>query len=97
MAYDEAKEQIYYKFSAETLQMTADEYLQELITFLNLTKQYKPQTILGEMQEFQFSIPPSVQEWVGQYLFPAYQAIGMKKIAMILTQEFIPSLPNAVF
>ena len=72
--------------------MSSNEYIEELQVFIDLVKKHKPIRVLGDMVDFNFTITPQIQEWLNENLFPVYQEIGFKKIAILLSKGFFQSL-----
>lgn len=92
VVWDEANEMFEYVFNEKTVNMTVKQYVAELTVFINLVKKYKPKRVFGDMVNFMLAIPPDTQEWVNANLFSVYHEIGFKKIAILLSEEFIASL-----
>ncbi len=90
--WNQSKDLFHYVFNQQTAHMTATEYINELKIFIKLVKQHRPKYVLGDMIEFGFVITPDIQEWINENLFTVYQEIGFKKIAILLSKEFIASL-----
>ncbi len=86
--FDKEKELFHYVFHATTGSMTAEEYLEELKSFIDLVKKHRPKKVLGDMINFGFVITPDIQEWVNKHLFEVYWEIGFKKIAILLAKSF---------
>jgi hypothetical protein len=85
--WNEEKSLFHYIFNASTAQMTKEQYIDELKTFITLVKSYRPKKVFGDMSNFMFTISPDVQEWVNENLFPVYASIGFKKIAIMLSSD----------
>ncbi len=92
ISFDAQNHFLHYIFNENTSQMTNEEYIKELKIFISLVQQYQPQKNLGNMLSFFFIIIPEIQEWINENLFPLYQTVGLKKLAILLSKEFIAAL-----
>lgn len=92
VSYHQENQLFYYVFNETTESMSAEEYIDELKVFIELVRTHKPTRVLGHMVDFKFAITPDIQEWVNNNLFSVYQEIGFKKIAILLSKEFIAAL-----
>ncbi|NJL11628.1 MAG: STAS/SEC14 domain-containing protein [Microscillaceae bacterium] len=92
VCWEAPQELFYYVFNEQTSDMCAEEYIDELRAFIRLVKKYQPRYVLGDMVDFGFVITPDIQEWVNENLFTVYQEIGFKKIAILMSKEFVASL-----
>jgi hypothetical protein len=54
--------------------------------FAKVLEKYKPQTILTDSSKATYTIMPELQEQMNQLTAPVYQKIGLKKMAVILSQ-----------
>ncbi len=90
--FDSESKLFHYVFNAQTEFMTADGYIDELKTFIQLIEEHKPIKVLGDMIDFKFMITPDIQAWVAEHLFTVYEEIGFQKIAILLSEEFIAGL-----
>jgi hypothetical protein len=92
ISHDQANQLFHYVFGANTQYMSSEEYISELQVFIDLVKKHEPKRVLGDMVDFNFTITPQVQEWINEKLFPVYQQVGFKKIAILLSKGFFQSL-----
>jgi len=89
---DPSKQMFHFSYSEDTFNMQPAEYIDSLKDFIKLIYQHTPKFILGDMVDFQFIITPDIQEWIDGNLFKAYEEIGFKKIALLLSKEYVPKL-----
>ncbi|HAS46587.1 MAG TPA: hypothetical protein DCS93_39255 [Microscillaceae bacterium] len=89
---DPSKQMFYFSYSEDTFNMQSAEYIESLRDFIKLIYQHTPKFILGDMVDFQFIITPDIQQWIDENLFKVYEEIGFKKIALLLSKEYVPKL-----
>ncbi|OJJ22383.1 hypothetical protein BKI52_06790 [marine bacterium AO1-C] len=92
VAHHQTEQMFHYVFNEKTWNMTAEEYLLHLQDFIKIIRKYRPKRILGDMADFNFVIPPELQEWIDQHLFSVYAEIGFEKIAILLSTQYITNL-----
>lgn len=57
-----------------------------------LVKLYQPQYILLDARNFLYVIAPETQTWMDNTLFPEWKKSGMKKIAVLISPDFMTQL-----
>lgn len=72
--------------------MTPDEFKHEMTEYGKLVNLYKPKKELVDTTNFNFTITPELQEWVGNNVFQIYDQVGMKHAALLVSKEFIAQL-----
>ncbi len=50
---------------------------------------YRPKVLLANAKEFYFTINPQMQEWAVKNIFEPYASIGLHKIALVISEDFI--------
>jgi len=71
---------------------TEEEFQEELETQAKLAETYHPKYFLFHSQEFNFTITPTMQEWIDQTIFPRYVKAGVRKFAYIFSSDMISQL-----
>ncbi|TAF67233.1 MAG: hypothetical protein EAZ55_02620 [Cytophagales bacterium] len=78
-------------YNESTYQMSEAAYKQDLEIYCQKLQQYQPSYTLSDMQNFQFTIAPEVQEWVNA-LFGKLQAEGTMNTqvrgAIVMSADF---------
>ncbi len=70
-----------------------DEIFQEEISiWVELIEAYRPKNLIADTQLFVFTIGLEMQEWTSQKVFPRIVSSGVKKFAVIVSQELIAQL-----
>lgn len=87
ISFDKSLDLVHYSFYKTTSTMTKEEYILELKAFIDVVKKYQPAFVLGNMVDFGFIITPDIQTWINENLFSVYAQIGLKKIALLLSNE----------
>lgn len=75
-----------------TKNMIAQEYKQEILNYRDIVVEYRPKKLLANLQAMQFIISPELQEWTNQTVFPQLLAVGLSKVAILLSKEMITDL-----
>lgn len=83
---------LHFIFSSATGDMDVEEYLEELKTYISLTKEYKPLNIYADTREFAFTITPDVQEFIDENILALYSKIGTEKHAVIVSKDLFASV-----
>jgi hypothetical protein len=47
----------------------------------------KPKNILADTLQMGFAIPPSLQEWHNNIIFPVFQSVGLQKLAVLVSRD----------
>lgn len=76
----------------ETEKMTNKEYHDEMQNIGNLVVKHRPEKLLVDARKFNFAISPETQEWIDDKIFTQFLEGGLKKLAMIMSPDFIAQL-----
>lgn len=71
--------------------MSEEEYKADMLNYLKFVEKYKPSSVLINLLDFNFSIVPSLQEWVDKNIATRTIKI-LKNIAMIMPTDFVERL-----
>lgn len=72
--------------------MSEERYKQEISGLIALLEQHKPKKVVGNMKEMFFPISPEIQKWLDENLFACYAKIGLKKLAIILSNDLFTAV-----
>ncbi len=56
------------------------------------TQRYKPSHLLGNAKSYLFTVTPDLQEWSVSNIFEKLEQAGLKKMAMIVSEEIFPQV-----
>ncbi len=76
----------------ESIRMEDGEYRDEIRTIITYVNQHKPQNVIGNMQDMNFTISLETQEWLDANLFAAYTKNGTKKLALVLSKDLFAAV-----
>ena len=79
------------KFSSNTKSMLGQEFKEEMHIFVKMCKKHKPKRELVHLLDMQYMIPPSMQTWMNQEIFPQYENI-IERMAFLLPTEIFTQL-----
>ena len=79
-------------FTPETKNWTDNSYKEQFEEYAKLIREYKPLYIIVDTQNFMFSVIPEIQVWQSNYINPLISEIGVKKIAMLMNDDFITQI-----
>ena len=69
-----------------------EEYTESVYILAGQIEKYKPKKIIVNTKEFKFPIPPDIQEWSRDLLTRLVIRLGVKKVAYVMTEDFIARL-----
>ncbi|AFM06136.1 hypothetical protein Fleli_3830 [Bernardetia litoralis DSM 6794] len=75
-----------------TEDMTDEEHQRELLKYLDFVLELKPKRALNNSKNFLFTTSPTMQEWIDDTILTPSTKVGLTKIAIVMTQEFITGL-----
>jgi predicted nucleotide-binding protein len=81
-----------YQWLEANEKMTENEYQSQMLELVQLFEQYKPDQVLVDARRSRFVIRPELQQWVNENVIAVTVAKGLKRIFVILSQEFIAQL-----
>ena len=66
------------------------EYFQEACcNFLGYGFEYQAKTILIDVRNFQFQLPPDFPKWQEKEHYPRYYKLGIEKVAYIMPEQYV--------
>lgn len=72
----------------DTSRMTDKQYKECFIVIAQLTKEFRPNKVIVDSTKMDFSIHPTLQEWTDNVIHPVMMAVGLKKMAFIMSENF---------
>jgi len=87
LAVETSKQLIKVLWSANTENMTDEEFRAELIKYAEVSEQYQPKKSLVDTQHFLMTVVPETQEWVNANIHPRSLKAGIKKFAYLVSKD----------
>ncbi|GAB4396036.1 MAG: hypothetical protein OHK0053_08690 [Microscillaceae bacterium] len=109
MTFEVEKSLMVLDWKAQTAHWTEADFKAENLHIVEVIALHRPQYMLSLSQDFAYSINPENQVWIAENVFTAHKRNGVKKLALILSSDFIaqlsieqsteeaPVLPSAMF
>ena len=69
--------------------MTYENFQEACSNFLGYGFEYQANTILIDVRNFQFQLPPEFPEWQETFHYPRYYKLGIKKVAYIMPEQYL--------
>lgn len=91
-SFDESQNTMFTNWFIETADMDEKEFIIEMEAWLETTSKVKPEKIYDYCVNFVYPISPDEQVWMAHLLNPKWIALGVKKYAHIVPEEFITNL-----
>ncbi len=85
LAYEEAHQ--YFQTNWKNVEIEDQEFKQKMQDIAHLCLIYKPKAFLANTTGMQYSIVPTMQEWHNDLLFPVFAEIGLKKMAIVVSDH----------
>ncbi|WP_027003014.1 STAS/SEC14 domain-containing protein [Hugenholtzia roseola] len=76
----------------QTADMSAQEYQEEMLNYIEIARKYKPLYALPNTAELFFTITPEIQQWMNAQIFPVFAQIGMRAAAFVVSQDIFAQL-----
>lgn len=90
--HNEHSQTVEIKWFPETSEMTDGEYKEILDSLASLVENHRIVKWLGDTRSFAFTIAPHLQEWTALNFNSRLLKSGLKKMALIIPEEFISNL-----
>lgn len=90
--FDKENKTIHPKWFSESRDMTEQEYLNEMYKYVETVEEHKPAKAMIDLTEFYYGITPQIQEVVDKEMFPRILAAGVRRVAIIMSPDFITQL-----
>ncbi len=71
----------------ESLTMSDEDFITQMNHLIEYINIYKPPYFLANTTNMQYTIPPKLQEWNNNTLFPAFERAKLKKLAIIVSED----------
>lgn len=92
ITYDNAKQIVSIEWQEKTRMMDDKGFRATASQMASVVTQHTPTALLINAQKLDFVIAPDIQEWYQENIIPQYTAAGLKKIGIVMTQEFVANL-----
>lgn len=92
IGFDTKKSMIILKWLDKTAQWTEDDFIRENQNIVKVVAEHKPTYLLSLSQDFMYPITPNEQVWLVDNVFVPHHQNGVRKMALIMSQDFISQL-----
>lgn len=72
---------------ADSEKMSTEDFKKEIEEEKKALERAKPKNILADTLQMGFAIPPDLQEWHNNLIFPIFQSIGLQKLAILVSHD----------
>lgn len=79
-------------FWTNTEKMEDEDYKYEVLQQIKYYLKYKVQGSLIDTSNFEYAIPPRVQEWASKEIFPPVAKAGLRYVAVLIPSDFYAQL-----
>lgn len=86
------KSLFYFTWLETTSEMDEDDYKTQMLNYLEEVKKYKPVNLLVDDRKMNFLISITLQEWIGENVFPVSIEFGMKAFAVVMNEDIIQKI-----
>lgn len=69
--------------------MTYENFQEACCNFIGYGFEYKAKTILIDVRNFQFTLPPDFPEWQHNIHYPRYYKLGIEKVAYVMPAAYL--------
>lgn len=81
-----------YHWTARNKELDDKDYQRELLSMMHFIHQIKPALVIANTQQSTFVVHLEMQEWLIEHVIAAAARAGMKKLALIVSQDFITQI-----
>lgn len=69
--------------------MTYEDFQEACSNFLGYGFEYQARSILIDVRNFQFQLPPDFPEWQEKEHYPRYYKLGIEKVAYLMPEQYV--------
>jgi len=91
IAYDAASNTLITRWSMPA-DVDLDLYKAEFVRYRDYILEKRPDKIFADTIDNQIVITPNLQDWINGVVSGAYRDVGLKKLAVLLSQDFYAAL-----
>ncbi|HAI75349.1 MAG TPA: hypothetical protein DCM08_03805 [Microscillaceae bacterium] len=92
ISFDKSQRKLLAVWKDQTATMSNDQYKELFEQIAGLLELHKPDHWLGDIRKFGFFVIPELQEWIATAIMPRFIQAGLKKMAMLASENFIAQL-----
>ncbi|OJJ17952.1 hypothetical protein BKI52_29285 [marine bacterium AO1-C] len=90
--FHQDKQTVEFNWFKETVELTDDDFRQELSQQMKSVSEHKPQNVLINTTAFIFPISPETQGWVDETVYPSWATNGVTKMGFLMSPEMVSQL-----
>jgi hypothetical protein len=87
-----SQQELLYTMLSTTESLQDATHRREIMRATLAMKKHQIKFIISDFREFKFINTPDTQDWIVENIVPIWKEIGIKKIGIILPEEFFASL-----
>jgi hypothetical protein len=87
LSYEQNTQTLVVLWLTTSSEMSEDNFKTEIHVITNAVRQTKAIFVLGLTKEMRYTIVPALQEWHNGVLFPAFAEVGVKKLAVVVSND----------
>ena len=69
--------------------MSYEDFQEACCNFLGYGFEYQAKTILIDVRNFQFQLPPEFPDWQKKKHYPRYYKLGIERVAYVMPEQFL--------
>ena len=85
----EATKTIQFNWEEGHKNMTYEDFQEACSNFLGYGFEYQARSILIDVRNFQFQLPPDFPEWQEKEHYPRYYKLGIEKVAYLMPEQYV--------
>ncbi|WP_250630257.1 hypothetical protein [Rhodoflexus caldus] len=89
---DESLKLLRKHWFAQTANMSENDFRSEVEKIAQMAELHRIEKVYDDTTNFHFIIVPRLQEWVNEKIFPRFIQAGLRKYAIIISQEMVAQL-----
>ena len=87
--YLAATKTIQFNWEEAHKEMDYEDFQEACSNFVGYGFEYDAKTILIDVRNFQFQLPPDFPEWQKNEHYPRYYKLGIEKVAYVMPEQYI--------
>ena len=85
----EATKTIQFNWEEAHKDMSYEDFQEACCNFIGYGFEYQAKTILIDVRNFQFQLPPDFPEWQKNEHYPRYYKLGIEKVAYVMPEAYV--------
>lgn len=85
----QASKTIQFNWEEAHKDMSYEDFQEACCNFLGYGFEYQAKTILIDVRNFQFQLPPEFPQWQEKEHYPRYYKLGIEKVAYVMPEQYL--------